>query len=1199
MSTSPLYDIFDEDGTAQLRARLARRRPQLADLMPEEEQTSMLRRLANVGSSGLGAVGWLFDTPGAMLRGALSGGPMKGISALWESSEDRVDGRELLRQYGMVGDEDTWGNFTAGLAGEILLDPLTYANPFALLGRGALTTTGKALQRSGILEDAALFAKQNNKGIRSYLRSETGEGILDAYARGDAGRRASAQQRFEDAAQALGADPADLLRQRAAGSMEFRLPFMQTGVDVSLTGGQLGDLVASGLDAIGEGMKYTPGIGQVVNRSRAFFDTSVLGAVDPDAQWRNRQAFSNVRAAQRDLYEDYSKLAGDAIRAAPQNLPPELSSFNQRIQAAIGDLVEAGGDASKLIDQEAARAVAQTPAWQTLVDEGILRTQIAFGNAQQLGLKLPKWAGDQGTKFFPSQSVWFDVDAPPKLSPRNAPRRPRGYTSGERALNLDDNLSRGRNVAYDLPMRRQAFRQLMGGSNARQFQDTLLAATDDQLPGLLDAEWKRLNQATGDKMGRLYGGLEDSLARAQKRLASVNKQLLTPPTAPTAKRQLQRLQKALTDKVDKLQAEIPRRKKELGQLLRKADTQFAEKGLGLFDGSPIQDMLRYELGRVKVEENAKVVTDTLLKAASGVGGPGSFRGGGYISLAEAGKNLGLDPSRFNASMRRAGIDPTTAAAPSDVAESLKQLLPSVQTPTDSPFSKLYRSFTNAFKIGALANPAYHARNLYSGQIATLTQGITDPLSLAANAFAGGRLGGGDAALLLSRIRNIPQYQRVAQAVRSVNPAATADEVDAAILRQFDADFARNRLGQGAQTGDIDGAVSASTPALSATRPAESWSDYLSDLTSRSATDWATVRGVDWAGVLGDRRAPQVTRNPLLDLHERTGRRVEDANRIGAFVSALEKGYSPDAAADIVYRSQIDYSPEAFTAGEQALKRLVPFYSYPRGIAPLVAENMLYRPGGLQQQTIRAINRGGQGNEDYFVPEHLRQAAAVPLPGAEPGENLQRFLTNIDLPYTGLINLFSPGVGATPGQVAMDTVRRTGMNLAGNLNPAIKYVLENLFNRQLYTGRDLSDLYSVLEEDIGPWGQPIEQAVVNLVPGGTKLTGIYRTLRDERLEPMDKLTKLAFNNLTGLKVTDIDQERTKRMAARDALNQLLESTAGAKTYENITLPEDALQNLPRDQQSLYLLYRILQSDAAKRARERTKEQMTPLQMLGVG
>jgi len=73
-----------------------------------------------------------------------------------------------------------------------------------------------------------------------------------------------------------------------------------------------------------------------------------------------------------------------------------------------------------------------------------------------------------------------------------------------------------------------------------------------------------------------------------------------------------------------------------------------------------------------------------------------------------------------------------------------------------------------------------------------------------------------------------------------------------------------------------------------------------------------------------------------------------------------------------------------------------------------------------------------------------------------------------------------------------------------------------------------------------------------------------------------------------------------LAARDTLNQLLTATPGVRTYENVTVPDDVLRAMPEKQRQMYLLYKIIQSEAAKRARAKKKAEtiLDPLQMLGV-
>ena len=91
MARSPLFDIYDPYGILQQQAEMVMlpsddiepygmvpigRKATLSDLMPEEEKTGWLNTLAQAASSGLAAAGWLFDTPGALIRGTLAGDPL-------------------------------------------------------------------------------------------------------------------------------------------------------------------------------------------------------------------------------------------------------------------------------------------------------------------------------------------------------------------------------------------------------------------------------------------------------------------------------------------------------------------------------------------------------------------------------------------------------------------------------------------------------------------------------------------------------------------------------------------------------------------------------------------------------------------------------------------------------------------------------------------------------------------------------------------------------------------------------------------------------------------------------------------------------------------------------------------------------------------------------------------------------------------
>lgn len=1185
MALSPLYDIFDPEGDLRRRAEFGfgdefqpigiipfgkNRRPQLTDLMPEEDQQGLLSRLAQTGASGLSALGWILDTPGSVVRGTISGlaegDPLKGLRAFGQTSDERVDGRELARQFGLADKKDGWLNFFGGLGAETLLDPLTYLGGLGLIGKG-LGTGGRLAKRASLLDDAALLAKRagdatgSGMGTREFLRTNTPRSII-----GMSDDAAAAQQKFTNAAKGVGLNPEDYLDQPLSGLAELRIPGMERGY--LLHGGELGNRAARAADQFGEGLTRNPLTAPLVNRVTATFDPNVMGELDPDMQWTMREASSLGKKKTRDELEKLARLQLDASRASVDNAVAGLRNFSDpRIQNAIRDLVEAGDDVSKIKDQAAASAVKSNPAWNAAYEDFAKRGPAYYQRAQDLGLPLGNWSGQAGDRFFPSQSVWFDNPQLPDLPDRLA-RTERAYSRGNRALNLDENFSRARKTYTDLPNRAQTFRQLMGGDFGRKLQDKLINAGDNEVPGLIDEAFKSLNMD----------------APFEKGIQEVRDLLNDPTLIPADRREY-------TSKLDQMVAAANANKTRLGDLLRKADRQFADKNMGLFDQSSFGDMTRYATGRARVEANAQVVTDELLRGAKEVV-PGDVPGGGWLPLSEAAKQLGFDPELFAKAVQKRGTDITNLSVSEKVLGSLKKLSPQAAVQEPGTLGKLYDSYTNFFKVGALANPAYHTRNLYSGFTSTLTSGGINPLSLARDAYAGYKAGRGDYTALLNRVRNAPGLEGM-----------TDDE----ILQKVLPEMARNQLGGGVLP-DVEGAAEQATKSLFPGGEGPGGmslygKDGLYD-PSRTRGDWFTTRGIGFKAALNDNLAtPSVTKNPLLQVHEGLGQRIEDANRLGAYISAVRRGYAPDAAADLVYKTQVDYRPSAFSDTERALKKAIPFYSYTRGIAPLVAENIVDRPGGLQSQLIRAINLGSKPSADSFIPEDLRASAAIPLPeelGGRPAEGVQRVVNNLDLPFEGLVNLLSPGMGDTAFQKVGNTLQKTGQNLLGMTNPLIKTPLEMLLNRQFYSGRQLSDLYSALDKGgLGPWGRPFEQ-VLSAVPFGTKAMAIGRGVVDDRVSMQDKLLKQAINLFAGAKVTDIDVDRTKRQAARAVLTQLLDMQPGVKTYENISVPEDVLQSMPKNQQQMYLLYKILQSEAAKKAREKKKleQSMNPLELLGV-
>lgn len=1203
---SPLFDIYDPYDLLKQQAQygmlpesdedveplgllpLGQRKPQLTDLMPEEERQSMLQSLAAAGSSGLATAGWLLDTPGALVRGVLAGKPLSAFG----SSDERVTGRELLRQYGMIGDKDTWGNFGGGLAAEMLLDPLTYLNPLAILGKGALNPAGRAVRDTGLLRNAAVDAyrgfapdaaqqvlggeaRNAGQGVRSYMRNQTPRQLI-----AEAADPQEALARYQQQAARWGADPNDL-DAPIAGLMDFRIP--GTNIGFNVRGGALGDALARGLDTLGEASKRNSVTGPVVSGAAALFHAPSGYVLDPDVQWASRIATADKQALDEALLRDRTRMQRAALTAAvPENsplgaVPDDLRRFDSaRLQNALADYAESSGvplNSSTFgpVPKTSGDALADwvmenVPEFREIRDHFATLGEQARQRAEEVGLPGPRWTSQNyGTEWFPRQLKWWEQDAAP-VRP-NAPQyTERPWTQGEQVLGTQDNFGRRRQDYTDIAGGRRTFRaltgngQLPGGGtfDSAALQADLLSATPREARNRIDDAFTQLGLDTPyrGQAERIMGTAEYAAATPSERMA-----MLRP-----AVRQMRQ------------------NKDDLAEFLRSLDTQFAQSNTGAFDTPAWQNALTYELGQNRVLANSEQVIAQLQNGAIGDAAR-RVRGGAVVPLAEAAERLGFDPDNFRRMWQaRTGGDIANVSVPERLIDSLKTLA----TPTrlSAPESGLLGAldqFTAAFKGGALASPAFHVRNSYSGATNAAIHGAFNPLDW----WAALRASQGNYEALARRLENAPGYA-------GLSPQQRVD--------QFLALTGANRIGSGTLLDDVSGLPEQSIKGM-----------YTGAHTGPGLLERMSPEGRTWGQFANDffsMRGVGITRNPLnrqtnplLILNDAVGSSVEDALRTGTFLNQVRKGVDPGQAADLTRLSQVDYSPSAFTPFERGLKRLIPFYSFQKGILPSIADRMLYRPGGLQGQLIRAVTRGSEPSEDNFVPEYLRQSAAIPLPKDlpfQPKDGLTRYITNIDLPFESTLNMFTPGVGATPTARAMDSLQKTGMNLAGQLNPLAKYLIESVTNRQLYSGRQLSDLYSMLEQDIGPLGRPAEQAIANLVPFGSRALGTIRQLRDERLDPMDRYSKAAINLLAGFKLTDVDQQRTKQLAARDMLNKMLETTPGVRTYENVTVPEDVLRTMPEEQRRQYLLYKIIQSEAAKRARDKKKAEtaLDPLQVLGV-
>jgi hypothetical protein len=843
------------------------------------------------------------------------------------------------------------------------------------------------------------------------------------------------------------------------------------------------------------------------------------------------------------------------------------------------------------------------PEMQRVQDFWSLQREAAIGNAEKLGMSLKEYQSRAGTGFFPRQQLGFDVP--------EAPSYPEGVVPNERLKRV---RRRGRRVVdvSDTGGSRRDYLDVMGGSETvnrmsrdADLQQRLREATPAEARAIAD-DWAARNKMESG----LYGWIDDvdpetgdfinkTPALGADHPLVKQREALRSDAARASLTGDKDLADSLAQQLADIERQIPGAAREaykdtlsqdLGDLLRSVDPQHARTGRPLFGQNSFNEMAGYTLRRGAAESDAQETIRLLRKGMERQSAKDTVGGVNYTpqeALSKLGltgdtaesvlaEQLGLD-SLDNISFNKKFVDDWSGVVDSG-------RLP----PELSPLVEKYDDFTKSFKTLALLFPSRYTRDAYSGAFSAASKGLYSW----GDRSAAGAMRAGDYAPLLRRLKDAPEY---------------ADLSDEQKVRKFLTEAGGQNLSQSTYADEIGGAAAGSQMREmypGAAKP--TWQQLLDKAKTAQLTRGRNPLNSDWSPFAV--RTGSGNRNPILELGDRAAETTDAWNRYGTYLTAIRKGMHPEEARRLADLTQVNYRPEAFTDFERnVMKRAAPFYSYTRGIIPYIEDQVVNQPAGLMGQSTRAINRAADTQEESFAPEDLRQTVSFALPesmGGKPTENLQRFLTNIDLPFADPVNLISPGVGNNMVDRVLSGTGKTAMNLLGMMNPLPKSVLELVTNRQFYTGRELSDAYSFLEQPFSEYGlgslaRVAEQAIYN-APGGSRALGLYRQFMDDRTEGLDKWGKIAVNTLSGVKFKDVDQERTRRLAARDTLNQLLETTPGVRTYENLTVPEDVLRQMPENQRRMYLLYKIIQAEQTARARDRKKAEsaLDPLEVLGV-
>ena len=191
-------------------------------------------------------------------------------------------------------------------------------------------------------------------------------------------------------------------------------------------------------------------------------------------------------------------------------------------------------------------------------------------------------------------------------------------------------------------------------------------------------------------------------------------------------------------------------------------------------------------------------------------------------------------------------------------------------------------------------------------------------------------------------------------------------------------------------------------------------------------------------------SPEVDSSKIVAFGKQVGDLVEYDNRMSPFLKLLKDGYGVDEAAAAVGRAQVDYSLMSDFEREW-MNRLIPFYSFTKGMAPFIVEELVGRPGGLLSKSIMLPYQARRRDEDLpMAPSYIRQGMGFKVPGMEGN-----YVPSLGLPYESVFELL-PGMGD-------DLVGGTARNLLLRSSPVVRQGLELAFDKNLFFDKPLHQM----------------------------------------------------------------------------------------------------------------------------------------------
>lgn len=576
---------------------------------------------------------------------------------------------------------------------------------------------------------------------------------------------------------------------------------------------------------------------------------------------------------------------------------------------------------------------------------------------------------------------------------------------------------------------------------------------------------------------------------------------------------------------------------ELVQWLKSADPQAVHDALAYFGRNPLSDLQTHLAGAAAQRAYGKTAHQELARAAvpfeQAKALQAAGRGGKFDSVSHALNELGLaGGGEYQAARLSELLGKTVDKAelanwhvPTDLLEGLRGLRTqgsesAIGSALRSTVLPYWDSFLNLWKAyQTVPFPAHHWQNFLGGVFQNVMHGV-------------GSVRNYWDAMQLLRGKSVNGLSRTAAYARHgtdelATQAAVAQLAGAGLLRR-----SGHHLGEltgGAASGvERDLALPGISSLAEQFAGPESW--------KRAASfNPLAARGV------GLKSPAQESAFAPLRLGEGLLEGADRLNRLAHYLGKVREGNSHLMASASTLKAHLDW--RQLTGFERdVMRRILPFYSYSRLVAPQMISQTLQSPG-RNLAGVKALD-ALQDQAAGYVPEYLRGTGAIPAGEAvqsrEPTSGRaianQVFAVLPSLPPEDALRLIHDIGGPAQGT-------RVASNLAANLHPLLKYGVESL------TGKDLRSRKDKQTEMSARWYEDPEMKLARqaseVVPGGRLFSLIKRA--QDATKPGSALTpaQVLAGEALPVHLKQADLVRAKYQDQQDVLNELVTQVPGVR------------------------------------------------------